>query len=177
MWRYFFLLFLLPIWIASDDNSVQVNGTIGPNGTGGSEPGFRFVFLSENTISCEATSVTNTGSTIYLLGSIEVNLNDNTSTGGDVYMSNIEYDPVNEIFRALGRDCNLDQVKIAVYTDNDTTGAAITPEEAVLIYQSGTAGTGTENHKIVFGFYAQDDSNNTLATTVFDAHFQFYWTD
>lgn len=169
-----FLLFLLFFrTIISDDYSVEINSTIGAS---------RFIMLSENTISNEATSIDTTGSDEFLLGSIEINLFNNSVSGTDrVYIENLEYDQTNAIFCAKSISSN-GQLRIEVSINRNTNGNLytsgsqdITPAPKALIRSTTT---NIVNEKTILTFYAKDDPNNDPSLIgSYTSNFQFTWED
>ena len=166
---FFFLFLLCFLHISSEDYSVQVDGTISVS---------RFIVLSENTISGQANGIDTSGTTTYLLGSIEVNLQNTNSSGGTAYLSNIEFDSTHSLFRVVGLNGTMQQLKITIESDtNITTGALqttpINPENAAPFRETSAA---SDNERIVLTFYAQDNAHNTSGAKFYGS-FLFYWTD
>lgn len=173
--RYLFLLLLLSYThISSEDYSVELNGTVGA---------VRFVMLSENTVSCEAAFTQSTDGAEFLLGTVQLNLFDNTSSGGgDVYMDNFEY--IEDMWRAIlpanggvpqGGTKN-EQVRLTIYDLADTSGAPISDAaNPYLVYT--TTNNITENVTVELAFYATNDTENSTENGTFYGNFQFTWTD
>lgn len=166
---FFFLFLLCFLNISSEDYSVQVDGTISVS---------RFIVLSENTLSGQANGIDSSGDTTYLLGSIEVNLQNTSGSGGNAYLSNIEFDSANTLFRVVGLNGAMQQLKIKIESDtNITTGAAettnISPADPALFRDTSSA---SDNERIILTFYAQDNAHNTSGAK-FYGNFLFYWTD
>ncbi len=166
-----FLLFFS--YIASDDYSIEIDGTIGTS---------RFIMLSENTISNSANGLDTTGSDEFLLGSVEINLFNNSVSGTDrVYIENLEYDEANDLFCAKSIGSN-GQIRIEVTTNRDTNGnlytsgsQTLTAAPKVLIR---TTTTTIVDEKTTLTFYAADDPNNDPSGTgSYTSHFQFTWED
>ena len=157
-------LLLLPGSL-STENSVEINGTIGST---------RFVMLSQNTISCDANFGTGTSGTEYELGSVELNIFDNTGVGGGtVYMDNIEY--IDNTFRLVLPADSREQAKVEIYSSLDTTGAPLddTVNPAALTTTTGDV----ENDTFTLTYYVVDDTDNSTKNGQFIGNFQFYWSD
>jgi hypothetical protein len=160
----FFTLLLYHVALSTDDHSVEVNGTIGT---------IRFVMLSNNTVSCEA-DFNATGVAEYELGSVQLNLFDNTgSGGGKVYMNNYQY--IENTWRAVLPGQTSEQVRLEIYSSLDTSGSPISDTINPVLLD--TTGTDVEDEKFTLTFYAVDDVNNSTLDGTFYGAFEFYWTD
>ncbi len=165
MRNLFFILFLCPAILSTDDYSVEVDGTIG---------GIRFVMLSENTINNEADFSKSTAGNEYELGSVQLNIFDNTgSGGGDVYMYNFEY--IANTWRAVLPGGANDQVRLEIYSSLNTSGMSLDDSANPVLLTS--TGSDVEDQKFTLTFYAVDDLENSTKNGPFYANFQFYWTD
>lgn len=165
MRNLFFILFLYHAGLSTDDYSVEVDGTIGA---------IRFVMLSENTINNEANVNQSTSGNEYVLGSVQLNLFDNTgSGGGDVYMSNFEY--IADTWRAVLPGDSSEQVRLEIDSSLNTSSARLDDSQNPVLLT--TTGGNVENQKFTLTFYAVDDIQNSTKNGPFYGNFQFYWTD
>lgn len=165
MRTYYLYLPLFLVSTLSTEDSVEINGTVGST---------RFVMLSNNTISSEANFTTGTSGTEYELGSVELNIFDNTGVGGgSVYMENGEY--VDNTFRLVMANDSLEQAKVEIYSSLDTTGAPISDASnpALLTTTSGDV----EDQTFTLTYYVVDDPENSTKNGQFIGTFLFYWTD
>ncbi|MCH9812190.1 hypothetical protein K0U07_05480 [bacterium] len=161
---YLLPLFLLQSPLSTDD-SVEINGTVGTT---------RLVMLSQNTISNEANFSTGTGGSEYELGSVEINIFDNTGVGGGtVYMDNMEY--IEDTFRLVLPSDSMEQARVEIYSSLDSSGA---PLDDTINPVAITTTTGdVEDETFTLTYSVVDDPENSTKTGQFIGNFQFYWTD
>jgi len=171
MFRFLLLLFFFSN-VSSLDNSVAVDGTIDE---------YRFVMLSQNTLSGDVDSVADTGSDEFLMGSIEINIFNNTDTGV-VYIQNSEYK--DSKFFCLGKNSD-DQIEMRIKASKNTDGTTadpyrtVTPADGAVLRDTTSDTSGlTFNEKIIIEFYTIDSTSNVLTSgTTYGASYSFYWLD